>query len=772
MDYFRIQMYIGEEQDIYKNDTLNIRCFDRNNLTKAFTEAGFMVQSITPLQLPFEASVKEKGIFANIIGLIKSTQTFININFDYERVTNLLSDKKELDNHTDDSSEELESWMSINYAKTLINKGEAEKAKTALDYAYTLSNCNTIDTKDILNRIENLIDSRDKNKKSLYQKNLDSLKNNILINRLNECNINSDLKIERINSTEGSVILYDGQCLDHRDKPVTSARIWASKQLNEDRIKQAKNLIIFGFGSGYHVKELVEKFKGKITVIEPSLEVFKSALEANDFGDTLCSIHNFIIGNIEELELIQEEHEILIRPQTQSVFPEWYVKTTSFINGKKGLATLKPGIGIIGPLQGGTLPILSYTTKSLLSFGQRAKGLDLSAFNQGFSNIDSFVKDKSRLTNLQNHYADFVSSVVLDYANENPCDIAICMAQVPLTPRALIELKNKGIITVLWFVEDYLRFTYWKDFAKYYDFIFTIQKDDCISKLKEAGCPEVHYLPVAADADIHRPLTLSLDERSRWGSKISFVGAGYYNRQQMFASLAGMPMKIWGTEWPLCKPFDRMLQEGGRRLSPDEYIKIFNSTEININLHSSTERDGVDPSGDFINPRTFELAAAGAFQLVDERSLLPECFKVNEEIITFRNLQDLKDKINYYLENPVERFKIIEKARERVLKDHTYNHRINKMMSIIYGTCFDRLKLKESSLPWKKLIERASKDSELEKRCIDAYQRGEEPKLDALVYDIANGKGKLTETEQKLLFLFHVRKQIIMMKFEESGNRG
>lgn len=31
------------------------------------------------------------------------------------------------------------------------------------------------------------------------------------------------------------------------------------------------------------------------------------------------------------------------------------------------------------------------------------------------------------------------------------------------------------------------------------------------------------------------------------------------------------------------------------------------------------ERDGVEPYGDFVNPRTFESAACGAFQLVDSR---------------------------------------------------------------------------------------------------------------------------------------------------------
>ena len=159
--------------------------------------------------------------------------------------------------------------------------------------------------------------------------------------------------------------------------------------------------------------------------------------------------------------------------------------------------------------------------------------------------------------------------------------------------------------------------------AKHYDFVFTIQQGDCIEKMKAAGAGEVHYLPTACDPLFHKPLQLSEEDKARWGSPISFVGAGYHNRVQAFAGLANYPFKIWGSEWPSAKPFDRLVQEDSRRVKPEEYVKIFNATDINLNLHSSSERDGVDPSGDFVNPRTFELAACGAFQLCDERSMFP-----------------------------------------------------------------------------------------------------------------------------------------------------
>ena len=67
------------------------------------------------------------------------------------------------------------------------------------------------------------------------------------------------------------------------------------------------------------------------------------------------------------------------------------------------------------------------------------------------------------------------------------------------------------------------------------------------------------------------------------------------------------------------------------------------------------------------------------------------------------------------------------------------------------------------------MLERSKVDPELEERCKVAFARGEEPTLDAILADIVTGEGKLTPTEQKLLFLHHLRSQIIRMKKEENG---
>ncbi|MCB0335922.1 MAG: glycosyltransferase, partial [Bdellovibrionales bacterium] len=535
------------------------------------------------------------------------------------------------------------------------------------------------------------------------------------------------------------------------------------------RMKTAEHVVAYGFGAGYHLEALGIATDKLVSAIEPRIDVFKAALSLRDLEQCLGRLTHLVVGHT-ELDFIDERTELLVRPQTQVGTNEFYSQVRNKFYGVRGLKTLQPSIAVLGPIQGGTLPMLSYCTRALSHLEQRVRPINMQEFAQGYHSISKIIGNETLQQKCHGNYIEMLSQVVLDSISEKPIDILLVMAQAPLSGRALTELRRQGVTTALWFVEDYQRFNTWQTMAPFYDFIFTIQRGPCIEAIKAAGCQEVHYVPTAADPHVHMPLQVSPEERSRWGSPISFLGAGYHNRVQMFAALANHPFKIWGTEWPEMKPFDRLVQEQGRRLSPEEYIKIFNTTDININLHSSSERDGVDPGGDFLNPRTFELASCGAFQLVDPREYLEEVFTPGHDIATFNDINELKDKIDYYLAHPDERALMATRARENVLMHHTYEHRIKEMLSIIYSARFEHLQSRFLASPWSRILERSKKEPELHARCQHAFRRGEEPGLDGLLADIATGKGALTETEQKLLFMFHISKQMIRMKREEMGD--
>lgn len=765
----RAQFYLGKEQVVSRNDTLHLRCYARENLERTARTAGFRVEYIKELVLPFQVSFKELGLEAVTVSLIKEPRNAGSV----AEVSSALLPAGE---PVAAPEANLEYWMALNFAHDLAEQGNLEHARETLRFAERIAATTTIDVKDLLQRITALIEERERRKEEqvheqrFYEKNMQIVRQRFpAAATIIERTAAQDDVTTSVTS-EGPVISFKNQCLDHPDKPKGGADAWAKRTLNEKRFAQAARALIFGFGSGYHVEAVQQLCLKPVSVVEPSPAVFRAALTNRDLSACLTKLEQLHIGDEVPRDL-PADGELTVRPQHQVLFSELAVTLKSHFYGVRGVSSLHPTVGVLGPLQGGTLPITAYTVRALAELKQRIREYDMSGFASGFHQIDRFMYDKYRVAAVHGFYIEMLSRVVFEAINEKPVDILICMAQAPFTGPVLTELRKRGVITVLWFMEDYLRFTYWKDVARYFDFVFTIQKGPCIDAIKAAGAGEVHYLPAACDPFVHAPVHLSEEECKRWGSPISFVGAGYHNRQQMFAALADLPFKIWGTEWPGCRPFDKLVQEEGRRLTPAEYIKIFNSTNVNLNLHSSTERDGVEPNGDFVNPRTFELASAGAFQLVDERSLLPEVFVPGKEVVTFNSTRDLKDKIQYYLAHPEQRQQIAAAARERVLRDHTYVHRLRQMLSIIYNSKYEQLKRKEDEGPWAKMLERARPHEELSRRCDAAFKRGEEPMLDGLVTDIVNGKGKLSETEQKLLFLYHVRKQIVRMKVEELGTK-
>jgi spore maturation protein CgeB len=110
-------------------------------------------------------------------------------------------------------------------------------------------------------------------------------------------------------------------------------------------------------------------------------------------------------------------------------------------------------------------------------------------------------------------------------------------------------------------------------------------------------------------------------------------------------------------------------------------VKVFNGTKVNLNLHS-WNGPRLDPEGDFVNPRTFELAACGAFQLVDRRMLLGELF-TDDEVSTFASEHELPAAIGRWLREPEARAAVASAARRRVLAEHTYEHRIKDLLSTL-----------------------------------------------------------------------------------------
>jgi len=306
----------------------------------------------------------------------------------------------------------------------------------------------------------------------------------------------------------------------------------------------------------------------------------------------------------------------------------------------------------------------------------------------------------------------------------------------------------------MWFVEDYHLFTYWQAYAPYYDCFAVIQKDDFFSALQQIGAIDVVYLPLAAQPNLHQKLELSPVDQRVFGSDVSFMGAGYPNRRMAFRDLVHYDFKLWGTDWDGDAVLAPFVQMGGKRITSEDCVRIFNATKVNINLHSSVQAKELVSGGDFVNPRTFEVAACGAFQLVDRRSLMAELFAENE-LAVFDSMQELGPLIEHYLAHPQERQAMAQRAKARVLAEHTYAARMQTLLDFIAERRPGWPKARVASTTLEGLPPELAADIS---GLLDRLGLPAEVGFDDLVWAIRQQQGTLGDVDAAVLFLDEWRK--------------
>ena len=410
---------------------------------------------------------------------------------------------------------------------------------------------------------------------------------------------------------------------------------------------------------------------------------------------------------------------------------------------------------VVLPLYGGSLPIGRFCVRALAGQGHLVEVFEAPGFYSAYQALDDLRVTSDRLDQLQQGFLNVVSQAILAKVDTFEPDLVLAQAQAPLSIQALKRLRKDGVRTAMWFVEDHRLFPYWQSFAPHYDVFAVIQKEPLLSGLAGIGQENVLYLPLAAQPDFHAPRELTSNERHKYGSDLSFMGAGYPNRRLAFRQLIDFDFKIWGTEWEGDHVLAPYVQQGGRRVTSEECVTIFNAGRINLNLHSSIDADRLVSGGDFVNPRTFEVAACGAFQLVDQRGLLPELF-ASDELATFASLEELKKKIAYYLSRPEERQALCDKARARVLAEHTYGHRMAALLEFIAQRFPDwpRKKAADAGLP-DNLPEDLARDLD---QLLGRLGLSRDVGFKDLVWAVRQQQGALSDLDASILFLDEWRK--------------
>ncbi|PAD73879.1 CgeB family protein [Paenibacillus campinasensis] len=250
------------------------------------------------------------------------------------------------------------------------------------------------------------------------------------------------------------------------------------------------------------------------------------------------------------------------------------------------------------------------------------------------------------------------------------------------------QLRERGIRTAIWFVDDPYFTEDTSRLCLHFDYVFTHELS-CVELYRQRGARQVHYLPLAVHPELFRPVHAG----PAYQSDICFIGNAFRNRAALFDALApflkGKKVRIIGGFWQRLaryKELSPFVYSGF--IPPAETVKFYNGAKMVINLHRPCEygednRNSLHIAGRSINPRTFEINACGTLQITDVREDLSVYYTPGVDIETFGSVQELKNKLAYYLAHEEHRRSIAMKGLETTLSRHTYAHRLPRLLDIL-----------------------------------------------------------------------------------------
>ncbi|WP_234414223.1 CgeB family protein [Paenibacillus sp. CAA11] len=311
---------------------------------------------------------------------------------------------------------------------------------------------------------------------------------------------------------------------------------------------------------------------------------------------------------------------------------------------------------------------------------------------QGFDAIDRSVIRALREVTAELTVAE--PADMLAQAKAWQPDLVLVMNSLHVFPADHLEqidyLRSVGIRTAVWFVDD----PYFSDdtagIAPHYDVVFTHELS-CIPLYRASGASQVHYLPLAADAEIFRPL----ESKREYRTDVCFIGNAFRNRAALFDALApslvGKKVVIAGGHWDRLSRLDLLgpyIRSGW--VETDETVRYYNGAKIVINLHrpagaGQDNRNGRDLSARSINPRTYEISACGTLQITDVREDLSAYYRPGYDLETFSSPEELSQKIEFYLANEPLRLQLAWRGLWTTRTKHSYHERISRLLQIAFG---------------------------------------------------------------------------------------
>lgn len=250
----------------------------------------------------------------------------------------------------------------------------------------------------------------------------------------------------------------------------------------------------------------------------------------------------------------------------------------------------------------------------------------------------------------------WINSRLKKIAEEVDPDIIIIFKGDIIATDVISELSHNWEI-YLFYPDTYKFKPLLRHRLEYFNAVFTASNNRNL--YYDFGARRAVTIPWACDPEFHRKIEINQKY------KVAFIGTAYPERRKILRNVkeADVFGDFWIGFWHRSHP----------AVYGDRFVTAINQTMINLNLQAKISIEADAPT-----MRTFEIAGCGSFQISD---FMPSLVRYFPDIVTFRDTKELRELINYYLDNYPEAQEIAIKTMEICRSSFKYTDSAAKILN-------------------------------------------------------------------------------------------
>jgi len=205
-----------------------------------------------------------------------------------------------------------------------------------------------------------------------------------------------------------------------------------------------------------------------------------------------------------------------------------------------------------------------------------------------------------------------------------------------------------------------------------YDMVFA-KDPDLVRKLRSMLSVDIEYLPEACNPSWHRPVA------KRAGETLLVAGTSYGYRNALVAKLlaAGVDVKLYG---PM--PAD-WVSDAVRRAHSGRFLDQHTKAQAFGEAMACLASFALSEGGNSVNCRIFETCASGGLLVCEERAALARYFEAGREFWAYSSFEQCIEMLERAKKDYREAERVREAGSRRAHAEHTYAHRLRKMLALL-----------------------------------------------------------------------------------------